>query len=372
VFLVVTVVAFGGGIRGAAAPTPRAGSQPGIPSPTTWSNPLSPIDFPDPSILHVGITYYAFSTGSGPNNVTEMATSNPASWPDLFSETTDALPTPGSWAAVSPLVTVWAPSVIGVGNVFYLFYAAYDPSIGTRCIGVATSVRPAGPYIDANPAPMVCQPALGGSIDPDAFTDTEGNLYLVWKSDAHSGTPPATLWSAPMVVTPTGASLTAVPIALLSVDQVWESTIENPFMLLTNGSYDLLFSGGDYDSTSYATGYAICSGPLGPCVEPGFGPILSTTAAVAGPGGASVFEDASGQEWLVYAAFASSAVGYERGGVRSLRFEPLCVARGLVTVIGPSTGPSTFDPTDPSTLDSSCDAPRAARIGRTGASRSPA
>jgi hypothetical protein len=191
---------------------------------------------------------------------------------------------------------------------------------------------------------MVCQPALGGSIDPDAFTDTEGNLYLAWKSDAHPGTPPATLWAAPMVVSPSGASLSAAPIALLSVDQPWESTIENPFMLVRNGSYDLLFSGGNYDSSSYATGYAICSGPLGPCVEPGFGPILSTTAAVAGPGGASVFEDGYGQEWLAYAAFAPSAVGYEPGGVRSLRIDPLCTEGDLVTVMNPSTDRSTLDP----------------------------
>ena len=288
--------------------------------------------------MEVGDTYYTFSTSSGPNNVSEMSTTNLGSWPQTYAQTTDALPVPGSWAEVGPSLTVWVPSATEASDRFYLFYAAYDPHLGARCIGVATSPTPAGPYTDHNRAPMVCQPTLGGSIDPDAFTDTDGHPYLIWKSDGHN----ATLWAAPMVVTAIGASLSAAPVALLSPDQGWESTVENPFMLVKDGYYDLLFSGGNYDSASYATGYAICSGPLGPCVEPGFGPIIASTPEVAGPGGASAFQDADGQTWMDYAAFTPPAIGYEDGGVRSLHIVPLCVQSGTVTVAPQSAEPSTL------------------------------
>jgi len=313
----------------------------------TFTNPVSPIDAADPSIMKVGNVYYSFTTGSGPDNITEMSTTDLALWPQSFAGTTDALPTPGPWATVSPLITVWAPSVLEVGSTFDLFYAAYDPSLGARCIGVATSATPAGPYADDNPAPIVCQPSLGGSIDPDAFTDAAGNLYLAWKSNGDPAAPPATLWVSKMVPTPTGATLTGSPVALLSAGQGWESTIENPFMLVEAGHYDLLFSGGNFDSSSYATGYAICNGPLGPCRQPQGKPILSSTPDVAGPGGASVFQDAAGTAWLAYAAFTPPAVGYENGGVRSLRMDTLCLVGGLVTVTGPTAARSLLDPNCP-------------------------
>ncbi len=178
--------------------------------------------------METGDTYYAFSTSSGPNNISEISTTNLAWWPQTYAETTDALPAPRSWAVVSPLFTIWAPSAIEVGDTFYLFYAAYDPHLGVRCVGVATSSTPAGPYTDHNLAPVVCHPTLGGSIDPGAFADTDRHLYLTWKSDGLS----PTLWAAPKVVTPTRASLSAAPAALLSPDQGWESTVENPFMFV--------------------------------------------------------------------------------------------------------------------------------------------
>ena len=41
--------------------------------------------------------------------------------------------------------------------------------------------------------PLACQPSLGGSLDPSPFIDTDGDIYLVWKSNG--GTGPATIWS---------------------------------------------------------------------------------------------------------------------------------------------------------------------------------
>ena len=344
--VLLVVIGAPAGLAGSLLGPARAALAAGVPS-STFANPLSPVDFADPSMIDVGGVYYAFATSSGSNNVTEMSTTDLAVWPQTDAGTSDALPVPGSWAVVSPLVTVWAPSVIEVAGSFDLFYSAYDPSLGTRCIGVATSATPAGPYTDANAAPVVCQPSLGGSIDPDAFTDASGNLYLAWKSNSDTASAPATLWASAMVATPTGAALTGAPVALLNADQGWESTIENPFMLVESGHYDLLFSGGNFETAAYSTGYAICNGPLGPCREPRNRPILSSTPDVAGPGGASVLQDEAGGTWLDYAAFTPPAVGYGNGGVRRLRMDSLCLAGGLVSVTGPTAGRSILDPNCP-------------------------
>ena len=80
-------------------------------------------------------------------------------------------------------------------NNFVMYYTATEIQTGDQCIGVATSALPMGPYTDNESQPMVCQNGtgyshptvdsaqdLGGSIDPDIFTDAAtGDSYLIWK-----------------------------------------------------------------------------------------------------------------------------------------------------------------------------------------------
>ena len=87
---------------------------------------------------------------------------------------------------------------------------------------------------------------------------------------------------------------------LLTVDQPqlpWETTTDDPQMISAYGSYDLLFSGGNFTSTSYNEAMATCSGPLGPCAQPA-APFLTTYGTAYGPGGGSLFQDAGGNWWL--------------------------------------------------------------------------
>lgn len=68
--------------------------------------PILPQDFPDPGILQVGATWYAFSTNRGGRNVPVAQSSDPDSgW--TFSNI-DALPTLGAWASGN----LWAPDVL--------------------------------------------------------------------------------------------------------------------------------------------------------------------------------------------------------------------------------------------------------------------
>lgn len=72
------------------------------------------------------------------------------------------------WAAKQ----MWAPDAATKDGRYYLYFPARDHD-GVFRIGVAVSERPAGPF-KAEPAPI----PGSFSIDPCAFTDTDGRTYL--------------------------------------------------------------------------------------------------------------------------------------------------------------------------------------------------
>jgi beta-xylosidase len=101
------------------------------------------------------------------------------------------------------------------------------------------------------------------------------------------------------------------PSALLTADLGWEGgVIEAPDLVLSAGRYLLFYSGNNWDTANYAVGVASCRGPLGPCTEPWTQPILASDAYEVGPGGESVFTDASGSVWIAFHAWLPTEVGY--------------------------------------------------------------
>ncbi len=358
----MALVALGIVVIGALMPLGAIPASAGPPG--TYANPLSPLDTPDSDVVRLGATYYAFSTGDGFFNVPVMTTTDLSSWPQsLFDpEVSDALPcqtgsvTGGdcqisAWATRAPgNGSPWSPSMVQVGGEFYLFYAAWDPSVSHYCVGVAESPYAAGPYVDNSAGPVVCQPALGGSIDPDVYQDSSGNYYLAWKNnDGYSSTTPATLWASPVDFGSDGAQLVGTTTALITQNRPWETTIEQPQMVQLGGHWLLFFSGGPWESSSYAIGYAYCQGPVGPCADPNATPVFGSAGAVAGPGAPSIFTDTSGALWMSYNAWTAGDVGYPAGS-RSLRMDPLCMVAGTPVLLGPSATSQSLTPSCPSEL----------------------
>ncbi|MHB1534198.1 MAG: family 43 glycosylhydrolase, partial [Acidimicrobiales bacterium] len=108
----------------------------------------------------------------------------------------DALPTlpswalqvrpPASWSAPAGVSTMtWGPTVHPVAGGFVLYYSTEDARTRLECIGAAFSTSPIGPFVDTSPAPLVCQAALGGDIDPSVVVPSAGHLALVWKNDGN-------------------------------------------------------------------------------------------------------------------------------------------------------------------------------------------
>jgi hypothetical protein len=281
-----------------------------------------PYDFPDPFILPVGGEYYGFATNSVAGNIQIIESSDLTHWTTVG----NALPHEPSWAA--PHAT-WAPSVLQRGSHFVLYYSAVYAPTGQECISEAVANQPEGPYVDSSTLPLMCQTALGGSIDPTPFVDAGGLPYLVWKSQG-SGSQPSTLWSQQL--TADGTGLVPGPATpLLSPDLSWQGgVVEGPSLVLSGGQYLLFYSADLWQTAGYAIGVARCAGPLGPCHETSAQPLLASQPAFSGPGGPSVFTDTQGQLWMAFHAWLPGKVGYPNS--RLLFIRPISLAGAVPSV----------------------------------------
>jgi hypothetical protein len=120
----------------------------------------------------------------------------------------------------------------------------------------------------------VCQSNLGGSIDPNPFRAPDGTLYLQWKSDNNRfGDFPTTLWTRQLTADGLSFPWWSRTNSLLSADASWEhNIIEGPAMTAVarpSGGYwyFLMYGAGNWTSDQAGIGYAVCSGPLGPCTK---------------------------------------------------------------------------------------------------------
>ena len=160
--------------------------------------------------------------------------------------------------------------------------------------------QPTGPFASPAPRPLVCQPELGGSIDPHPFVDDDGTAYLTWKADGNAIGGTSQLFAQRLGHD--GLTLEGDAIPLLRNDAAWETPlIENPALVRLEGRYVLLYSGGWWESDGYATGYATCDSPLGPCTKVTTErPLHASDHEVAGPGGACTSPAPAGDMWLAH------------------------------------------------------------------------
>jgi beta-xylosidase len=299
-------------------------------------------DFGDPQIVREGATYYAYSSPTAGRYLPVLTSTDLRTWrihpryssspsPAVDSSipeeirnwsastvdrwnNNDGLVRPASWGLTEPQgswirKSYWAPGVAKIGTTWFAYsavrvsYAGDDPNgFGRFCLTVASSTSPWGPFRDVSGgAPILCDSDPSGSIDPEpVFDPTVGRWFLTWKSAGKVGAYPSAIKSKPLLANglpdPAGPTVTLLQTAL-----PWEgNTIEGPSMVQHNGRYYLFYSGnssvpGPGNSSSYATGYAICpSGPRARCSRVTDVPLLSNAAEQQGRAGGSAFVDADG------------------------------------------------------------------------------
>jgi beta-xylosidase len=319
----------------APAPTeasPVATESPPTPEGPIYDNPVYDNDFPDPHVLRVDDTYYAYATNTSNSNIPVLRSTELATWERLG----DALPALPEWASPNQGLT-WAPGVIQIGESFVIYYTTRDTETDRQCISRAVSSTPEGPFADDSAEPFICQSDLGGSIDPYPFLDDSGALYLFWKNDGNCCGLPVGLWVQQL--SEDGLSLVGEPAELIQRDQAWERPlIENPAMVEVDETYYLFYSGNWWESHEYAVGYAVCETITGPCEKPLTEPLFIFGNGAMGPGGQSFFTDTDGDLLMAYHAWTGIDVGYP-AGERSLRIEPVTFEGGRPIIPGPTTDP---------------------------------
>jgi beta-xylosidase len=262
-------------------------------------------DVGDPFVLTVPSShgrpgeYVLFWTTDWQSNVPTAVSADLHHW----TRVADALPALPTWAQPSISMT-WAPAAQAVPGGWVLYFSTEDAGSKRECIGAAYSTAPTGPYTDDSAAPLVCQPALGGSIDPSVVKGPGGRTrYLVWKNDGNATGLPSAIWEQQL--SPDGQHLVGTASRLIGATQPWEDGIvEGPAMLASShGGYWLFVSAGRWQSVFYGTGLYWCANVAGPCRASSAGPYLTSTPGAVSPGGFDTFRALDGHLWASWSAF---------------------------------------------------------------------
>ena len=280
--------------------------------------PVFETDFPDAFVLRHGAEFLAYATNAQGDkaNVPMARSTNLVDWQTIQDgkKLHDAMPVMPPWARAG---LTWAPEVIQTKTGYVLNFTARDRRSDLQCVGAAFSRDPLGPFVSAATQPLVCQTALGGTIDSHAFRDADGKLYLYFKSDANNPRFGKKTDIFVQRLSPDALSVIGEPIALLRNDTAWEAhVIEAPTMVRHGTKYFLFYSANHYGwekdqkLSPYAIGYARCSTPMGPCTDAPENPILYSykdrqAGCLSGPGHQSVFE-VGGRQFISFHAWAAT------------------------------------------------------------------
>lgn len=328
---------------------------------STYTNPVFDEDFPDPTVIDAGGGwFYAYATqtdiGGRVLNIQTARSRDLVRW----ERAGDALPVKPVWASQTQLF--WAPDVHRRGRTFYMYFsAALDPERarefkqeqgtekseeGVFCLGVATSVRPEGPFRDSG-RPLKCGLSFV-NIDPMAFDDPRtGRKYLYWGS----GFQPIRVQE----LAPDRLSFKkgSAPVELLKPDKSvsFQTLVEGAWVVYREGFYYLFYSGencchGPLQEIKYAALVARSKSPTGP-----FRTLAQATGATdsavvrrsdiwIAPGHNSVLTDATGQDWIAYHAinvrrpYMTQVIGGDRSVRRVMLIDRLVWRDGWPRVEG--------------------------------------
>lgn len=253
-------------------------------------------DFPDPDVIKVDDTYYAYATISMGRNIQAAKSYDLINWEWLE----DALPELPAWSSRGD---TWAPDVLPSpdGSGYLMYYVTHSKVVGRQCIDLAFSENPAGPYRSTSEKPLICQEEEGGSIDPATFRDLDGNLYLLWKNDGNSRNLPT--WIYIQALSGDGLSLVGEPRRLISNTLAWEGNlIEAPTLYHHDNRYYLFYSANAYYDERYAVGVAVSDSLLGP-YNKAERPFLYSGVGgsqLIGPGGQDIVVGFDGKEYIAF------------------------------------------------------------------------
>ena len=314
----------------------------------TYENPVFDRSFADPFVWRSDGVYYAVGTGQpeaeghAASRAFPLLTSTDlVHWRVLGEALVRPDPTLGD--------TLWAPEVACRGGEHFLYY-----SVGwadrEHQLRVAKADRPEGPYHDIGGLTDLERCAF--AIDPHPFRDTDGRDYLFYAVDflySEHGVRPGTA----LVVQELGGMtrLVGKPMTVARARWDWQRfakdrpmygsvydwhTLEGPAVILREGIYYCMYSGGCWQTPRYGVDYVTATKIDGPWTDESTadGPrvLRGIDGRVLGPGHHSVVLGPNGID--PYVCYPAWDPGMPR--------RRMCIDRLVFTPEGPRCdGPST-------------------------------
>jgi arabinan endo-1,5-alpha-L-arabinosidase len=314
--------------------------------PVTYCNPVYPGYFADPFVLgtesDTGPAYVAYGTGHVVDGrVFELLVSDDlVSWQPVGGALEPLPPEAGS--------DYWAPEVIADDGRWWMYYSVGFGDKG-HTLRVAVAESPLGPFTDTG---VDLTPSERFAIDPSPFRDVDGTIYLFYARDDIEGDRVGTMLAVDVLDSMT--ALRGEPHGILRPSADWQifkreramyggvydwHTLEGPCVMRRQGRYWCLYSGGSWETSSYAVSYAMAESPLGPWSEPTLGPeearLLATVDGhVLGPGHNSVTRGPSGEDVMIYHAWDPERTA------RRMCIDPLVWTDAGPHVLGPTWEPT--------------------------------
>jgi GH43 family beta-xylosidase len=313
-----------------------------------YTNPVHAGYFADPFVWRHQGEYYAIGTGpADAAGAASTSTRQPTIFPLLRSNNLVAWQSAGH-ALVRPDRalgdTFWAPEIAHDGGRWWLYYSVGHGDRDHQ-LRVASSGDPLGPYADC--AQLTDPREVPFAIDPHPFRDCDGRWYLFHARDfldtadeagraARAGTALVVQALESMARLAPGGARTvararwdwqrfAAHRPMYGGVYDWH-TLEGPFVVVHDGSYYCLYSGGCWQTPSYGVDYVAAQSVMGPYSDEANdrGPrvLASVPGHVLGPGHCSVtLGPDQHTHYLVYHAWDARATA-RRMCIDELRFTP--------------------------------------------------
>ncbi len=290
-------------------------------------------NFPDPFIITYNGEFIAYATNDG-INLPMLVSRDLVHWSPVRDPANprsrrDGMPVLAPWVQEG---RTWAPEVMKVGAKWLLYYTAHSRRRKVQCLGVAAADDPKGPFRDSSTEPLVCQYDQGGTIDANPFRDSDGKLYVYYKSDGNAVGKTTYIWGQRL--SDDGLKVVGEAVPLIKDDAKWEwRLVEAPAMVRSPAGHQLFYSAAFFgwdpkESLSrYATSYATCAGPLGPCQDAPENPILNSfkdreAGCLSGPGHPAIFQ-VGARSFMAFHAWAATSNCRKSDDKRYLYVAPL-------------------------------------------------
>lgn len=277
---------------------------------STFANPVYNKDFPDPTVIKAADGYYyAYGTNNaldGKNiHIQVLKSKNLVKWDYVG----DALPVKPKWADKD----FWAPHVLYDPQLktYFLYYSGESDSVLGKCLGVATSKSPSGPFLDKG-EPLLCGNGFV-NIDPMAFDDPKTGKKLLYWGSGFEALKVQEL-SDDRLHFKEGSSLKTLVSPIINYDPAnYQNLVEGSWVTYHDGYYYLYYSGDNCcgEKAHYAVMIARSKNAEGPfetfaeAAKTANSVILNKNIQWLAPGHNSIVTDDTGKEWMIYHAIDS-------------------------------------------------------------------